>query len=141
MLILLFSEVTLFEYSVSTILSPIVARTAAQSCIEGVRRESFIFSFLRLQNVREALFSTNFVDDRSLYSSKGYPELSTMRRAGFSSTFKVMEDRRSAAAAVCASVGGYGMEAASRLPLRSSPRACTAKDVIMGPLKLHFGSF
>ena len=72
-LILLFSEVTLFEYSVSTILSPIVARKAAQSCMEGVRRESFIFSFLSLQNIREALFSTNFVDDRSLYSSKEYP--------------------------------------------------------------------
>ena len=72
-MILLFSEVTLLEYSVSTILSPIVARTAAQSCMEGVKRESFIFSFLSLQNVREALFSTNFVDDRSLYSSKEYP--------------------------------------------------------------------
>ena len=56
-------------------------------------------------------------------------------------TFKVMEDRRSAVAAVCGGVGGYGMEAASRLPLRSSPKAFTAKGLIMGPLKLHFGSF
>ena len=29
------SEVTLFEYSVSTILTPLVARTAAQSCMGG----------------------------------------------------------------------------------------------------------
>ena len=64
-----------------------------------------------------------------------------MSQAGFSSTFNVMEDRHSAAAAVCGGVGGYGMEAAPRLPLRSSPGAFTAKGLIMGPVKLHFGSF
>ena len=64
-----------------------------------------------------------------------------MSQAGFSNTFKVMEVRHSAAAAVCGGVGGYGMEAAPRLPLRSSPRAFTAKGLITGPLKLHFGSF
>ena len=64
-----------------------------------------------------------------------------MSQAGFSSTFQVMEDRHSAAAAVCGGVGGYGMEVAPRLPLWSSPGAFTAKGLIMGPLKLHFGSF
>lgn len=64
-----------------------------------------------------------------------------MSQAGFSSTFKVMEDRHSAAAAVCGGVGGYGMEAAPRFPLRSSPGTFTAKGIIMVPLQLHFGSF
>ena len=41
-----------------------------------------------------------------------------------------MEDGRSAAAAVCGGVGGYGLEAAPRLPLRSSPGAFTAKGAI-----------
>lgn len=64
-----------------------------------------------------------------------------MSQAGFFSTFKVMENRRSAAAGVCKGEGGYGMEVAPRLPLRSSSGAFTAKGLIMGPLELHFGSF
>ena len=66
-----------------------------------------------------------------------------MSQAGFFSTFKVMENRRSAAAGVCEGEGegGYGMEVAPRLPLRSSSGTFTAKGLIMGPLELHFGSF
>ena len=39
------SEVTLFEYSVSTILTPLVARTAAQSCMGGEEGKLYFLFF------------------------------------------------------------------------------------------------